>query len=155
MTPSLQAHHGGMNTNSTAAELHLGLSDCWALVRSTPVGRVAVSVSGRPDILPVNHLVDHGTVVFRSGPGTKLLAAIGGEPVAFEVDGWDPGAGEAWSVVVKGHAEVITDMDELIASTGWPLFPWHDGPKPSFVRIVPGEVTGRRFTAADRGIWAP
>jgi hypothetical protein len=49
---------------------------------------------------------------------------------------------------------VIKRMDELLASTGWPLFPWHEGPKPSFVRVVPGEVTGRRFRAVDKGAWA-
>jgi len=108
-------------------------------------------VDDRPDSLPINHLVDHGTVVFRTGTGTKLLAAIRAEPVAFEVDGWDPVVGEAWSVVVKGKAEVIKRMAELLASTGWPLFPWYEGPKPSFVRVVPGEVTGRRFPSGGQG----
>jgi len=142
------------DTITNQRQRQLGLSACWDLIRSTPVGRLAVVVQNRPDILPVNHLVDHGTVVFRTGAGTKLLAATRTESVAFEVDGWDHVTGEAWSVVVKGRAELIKRMDELIASAGWPLYPWHEGPKPTFVRIVPGEVTGRRFRAADRSAWA-
>lgn len=39
------------------------------------VVRLGVVVDDRPDSLPINHLVDHGTVVFRTGTGTKLLAA--------------------------------------------------------------------------------
>ena len=75
--------------------------ECWTLLRSTPVGPLAKVVDGRPDIHPVNHLVDHGTVLFRTAEGTKLRAAVGHD-VAFEADGYDAGAARAWSVVVKG-----------------------------------------------------
>jgi len=51
--------------------------ECWTLLRSTPVGPLAKVVDGRPDIHPVNHLVDHGTVLFRTAEGTKLRAAVG------------------------------------------------------------------------------
>src|SRR4028118_1332365 len=53
----------------------LGPSDCWAMLRTVDVGRLAVVVDGAPDIFPVNFVVDHGTVVFRPAPGTKLGAA--------------------------------------------------------------------------------
>ena len=68
------------------------------------MGRLAVSILERPDIFPVNHVVDHGRIVFRTAAGTKLAAAVLGRAVAFEVDGYDSVAGEAWSVVVKGRA---------------------------------------------------
>src|SRR6476619_2758028 len=45
---------------------HLSVSESWSLVRSAPVGRLAVVVDGRPEIFPLNHVVDHGTLVFRT-----------------------------------------------------------------------------------------
>lgn len=125
-------------------------SECWSLLRSTDVGRLAIAIADRPDIFPINHLVDGNSVVFRSGAGTKLAAAVLGRSVAFEVDGYDAAAGEAWSVVVKGEANLIEDLLEFLDAEQLPLFPWHRGPKPNIVRIVPDEVTGRRFFAAGR-----
>ena len=49
---------------------------CWALLRSQEVGRLAVSIADRPEIFPVNYVVDHGTVVFRTAEGTKLAGAV-------------------------------------------------------------------------------
>jgi uncharacterized protein len=131
---------------------HLEPNDCWALLRSQDVGRVAVSIGDRPDIFPLNYVVDHGTVVFRTAEGTKLAGALKGEAVAFEADGYEPDRGEAWSVVVKGHAEEIS-RHELLDSADLPLFPWHTAPKQRFVRIVPDEITGRRFHVVDRDTW--
>lgn len=118
----------------------------WALLRETPVGRVAVVVDGQPEIFPVNHVVDHGSLVFRTGAGTKL-AGIGGASVAFEIDGYDVGTGEAWSVVVKGVAREVTNLYEGLDAARLPLMPWQAGNKPRLVRIEPAETTGRRFPA--------
>lgn len=115
-----------------------------ALLRESPVGRLAVFVGGQPDIFPVNHVVDRGTIVFRTAHGTKLLGTAG-RPVAFEVDGYDAASGEAWSVVVHGTGEVIYLTDEVLDALQLPLFPWQGGAKPEIVRIVPHEITGRRF----------
>ena len=119
--------------------------ECWELLRSAEVGRLAVAIMNQPDIFPVNYVVDHGSVVFRTAEGTKLAAATLGQGVAFEVDGYEPGAGEAWSVVLKGRAVEIAKLHELLDATDLPLFPWQASPKPRFVRIEPETVTGRRF----------
>lgn len=115
-----------------------------ALLRESPVGRLAVVVDGKPDIFPVNHVVDHGTVVFRTARGTKFRGAAG-LPVAFEVDGYDPASGSAWSVVVHGRGEVVIRSEDVLEALQLPIFPWQSGAKPEFVRIVPDEITGRRF----------
>lgn len=60
---------------------------------------MAVATDDAADIFPINFVVDHGTVVFRTAAGTKLLAALGNRAVALEVDGFDAGARTAWSVV--------------------------------------------------------
>ena len=83
---------------------------CLDLLRRREVGRLAVSITDHPDIFPINYVVDRGTVVFRTAEGTKLAAALLGRGVAFEIDGYDPEAGEAWSVVVKGYAIEIEQM---------------------------------------------
>jgi uncharacterized protein len=122
---------------------------CWELMRSNEVGRLAVSIADHPDIFPVNYIVDRGTVVFRTAEGTKLAAAVLGRAVAFEIDGYDPDSGEAWSVVIKGAAVEIERMQDVFDALDLPLFPWHSGPKHRFVRIEPHDVSGRRFHVVD------
>jgi uncharacterized protein len=131
--------------------------ECWDLLRSVQVGRLAVVLHGRPEIFPVNFVVDRGTVVFRTAAGSKLAGTVSGPGVAFEADGTLPGAGDAaddaWSVVVKGSTERVESINELTKALDLPLHPWHASPKFWFVRIVPLEVTGRRFTIADASAW--
>ena len=127
---------------------------CWDLLRRQEVGRLAVSISDHPDLFPINFVVDRGTVVFRTAEGTKLAAAVLGRAVAFEVDGYDADAGEAWSVVIKGRAVEIERMQELFDALDLPLFPWHASPKHRFVRIEPDDVSGRRFGVVDESAWA-
>jgi nitroimidazol reductase NimA-like FMN-containing flavoprotein (pyridoxamine 5'-phosphate oxidase superfamily) len=137
---------------------HLGTTvlpgeDCIELLRSQTVGRLAVSIRDHPDIFPINYTVHRGGIVFRTAEGTKLAAAVLGRGVAFEVDGFEAGAGEAWSVIVKGHAVEITGMGELLDALELPLFPWHAAPKHRFVRIEPVEITGRRFHVVEPSAW--
>jgi len=63
--------------------------ECWQLLRDQEVGRLAVSIANHPDIFPVNYVVDHGSIVFRTAEGTKLAASVLGAAVAFEIDGYD------------------------------------------------------------------
>lgn len=130
--------------SSTPVEI-LDEHDCLELLRSAEVGRLAVAIMNVPDIFPVNFIVDHGSIVFRTAEGTKLAAAVLGKGVAFEVDDYDSDSGRAWSVVVKGEATEIEDMYQVFDALDLPLFPWHSAPKHRFVRIIPGEITGRRF----------
>ena len=122
-------------------------SESWALLREGVVGRLAVMVEDAPDIFPVNYLVDRGTVVFRTAAGTKLDWSAG-HRVAFEVDGYDPASGEAWSVVVKGNAHEVKQLYDVLEAVSLPLVPWHAGAKPRYVRIDADAVTGRRFHVA-------
>jgi hypothetical protein len=131
----------------------LDVHECWELLRSSEVGRLAVSITNHPDIFPINYVVDDGTVVFRTAEGTKLAAAVLGTAVAFEVDGYDRSTGDAWSVVIKGWATEIEKMYDLFDAHDLPLFPWNSAPKHRFVRIVPAETTGRRFVVTDMAAW--
>lgn len=127
----------------------LDAEECDGLLRDTLVGRLAVSISDRPEIFPINYVVtDHG-IVFRSGAGTKLAGAVLTHHVALEIDGYEPENRTAWSVVVKGRARQIERMQDVYDAEDLPLFPWVTSPKPNFVCIEPREITGRRFYVAD------
>lgn len=131
----------------------LSTDACFDLLRGATVGRLAISIRDRPDIFPINYVVDRGGIVFRTAEGTKLAAAVLGRGVAFEIDGLDSDAGEAWSVIVKGNAVEIEGMYELIDALDLPLFPWHASPKHRFVRIEPVAITGRRFHVVEPEAW--
>jgi uncharacterized protein len=122
---------------------------CWDLLTTSQVGRLAVTIGGLPKIFPITYVADGGTVVFRTGAGSKL-AAIRGSDVAFEADGVDPDTQIAWSVVIEGRAEEIRSPQELAFAAELPLFPVDPRGKPHFVRIVPFVVSGRRFRIVAR-----
>ncbi len=137
-----------MSTQPSDLMTELDESACWTLLRTAAVGRLAIVVNHRPEIFPINFVVDHATVVFRTAEGTKLDWGAGRD-VAFEVDGHEPEVGEAWSVVVKGLAREVMQMYEALEALELPLFPWHASSKPHIVRIEPDAITGRRFRVAD------
>ena len=125
----------------------LSAAESWALLTDSVVGRLAVIVDNHPEIFPVNHHVDRGSVVFRTAAGTKL-AGCTGHRVAFEVDGYDLVTWSAWSVVVKGEAQQVNRLYDVLEVIELPLFPWHSAPKPHFIRIELDSITGRRFEVA-------
>jgi uncharacterized protein len=137
-----------MKTGPDSGVTVLGEDECWRLLRTADVGRLAVVLTGEPEIFPVNFVVDGHTLVFRTAEGTKLFAVTASSRVAFESDGYDPASGEAWSVVVKGAAERLEHFSDIYAAEELVLFPWQAGQKQWFVRIGHTTVTGVRFPAA-------
>lgn len=124
---------------------HLTPDECWQLLAAMPVGRIGVLNDSAPEIYPVNHLVDRGTIVFRTDPGTKLRGLLRSPAVCYEADGIDPQAASGWSVLIKGRAEELTDADDLDRVAHLPLRYWSLGDKAHWIRIVPDDVTGRRI----------
>lgn len=117
---------------------------CWDLLDSVTVGRLATAADSWPTIFPLNFVVDGESVVFRSAEGSKLSELTKNDHVAFEADGWDEEKG--WSVIIKGHGEIITDAAELARAERLPLLPWVPTIKSNFVRVTADEITGRRFS---------
>ncbi|MBJ7339214.1 pyridoxamine 5'-phosphate oxidase family protein [Mycolicibacterium sp.] len=116
--------------------------DSWNLLDSVALGRLATSVADRPEIFPVNFAVQQHTILLRTAEGTKLLHAMSNGHVAFEVDGYN--AEQGWSVVVKGRAYVL-GASELAEAERGQVLPWTTTFKDRFIRIVPTEISGRRF----------
>lgn len=129
----------------------LDATDCWDLLRSASVGRLAVIVDGAPEIFPVNFTVEHSALVIRTGDGTKIDAVRGHPRVAFEIDGVD--GQTAFSVVVKGDAKEIKAPDELRDTVSLDVSPLQAGTKNHFVRVLAEEVTGRSFPVTDPATW--
>ena len=129
----------------------LTVAECRGLLDGHHFGRFGFVdyVGVFPSIIPVNYLLDGDKVVIRTDAGSKLAAGLRGAPVAFEVDGVDENHHVGWSVVVRGHAEEVTDEDELAELRKTPLLAWHPGPKPHYVRINATQVIGRRIRIAD------
>jgi hypothetical protein len=97
---------GVMRSPSTATPTLTELSreECFALLATQVVGRVAVATPGEaPIVIPVNFVLDGDAIVFRSSAGTKLHL-LAGNPVSFQVDGVDPNRRRGWSVLAWGKA---------------------------------------------------
>ena len=123
--------------------LEMTLDECWEMLRTAGLGRLAFRIIDEVYITPVNFVVDDRTILFRTAEGTKLLAAEMGTQVAFEVD--DIGDGVARSVVVRGTAERLPE-DQADWADLFDLSPWVVGPpKYDVVEIYPEVVTGRIF----------
>src|SRR3546814_19119591 len=64
-------------------------------------------------VLPVNHAVVGHHIVFRTLRGSLLHEALMAEPVAFQVDAFDPLERTGWSVLVRGVADLADDPAQL------------------------------------------
>ena len=132
-----------MDTFDPDALRSLTENDCWELLLSASLGRLAVAVAHDIEIFPLNFIAADRRLLFRTAEGTKLLALTVNNRVALETDA--VGRGDAWSVVVKGVARVLDTQAEIDAANELPLRPQVPTLKYIWVEIVPTEVTGRRF----------
>jgi nitroimidazol reductase NimA-like FMN-containing flavoprotein (pyridoxamine 5'-phosphate oxidase superfamily) len=121
----------------------LSQTECWDLLSSMSLGRLVTSVDGQPEIFPVNFVVQHRTILFRTAEGTKLVSTAINNNVLFEVDNHN--VAEGLSVIVKGIARSQRTDEEIADAEKAQLLPWIATVKPHYVRIRPMSITGRRF----------
>jgi hypothetical protein len=112
---------------------------------SSALGRLAITDAHSPLVVPVNHAVQDGSVVFRTDLGSKLDATADGAPVAFEVDAVEEATRTGWSVIVRGQVVKVVEPADLERLRALPLYPWAPGAKARYVRIRPTSITGRRI----------
>jgi hypothetical protein len=122
----------------------LSALECWALLDGTTLGRLGVSVGDQPEIFPVDYHADGSTVLFRTAEGTKLHELLENHSVVFEVDSRD--GDSAWSVTLKGTAEVLRALVDIDDADRRPLPEWHPTKPFVYVRIVPSTISGRRLS---------
>lgn len=133
--------------------LELAPAECFRLLGTQAVGRLAVAVEGEeaPLVVPVNYAMDGDVIVFRSGPGTKV-SQLRRRRVSFEVDEIDPFHRSGWSVLVRGYAHEATEWEVAHVAVD----AWAPGERNHWVRLEPDFITGRRiqlpaFKADPRG----
>jgi nitroimidazol reductase NimA-like FMN-containing flavoprotein (pyridoxamine 5'-phosphate oxidase superfamily) len=124
----------------------LSESECWRLLGSHDLGRIAFLVDDWPQVFPVNYSVGEGAVLFRSAPGVKATHGPGSR-ACFEIDGWDDRAGTGWSVMVQGTIRDITEATDEQARGLRQLSPHPAAPgiRNLLLALVASRVSGRRF----------
>ena len=128
----------------------LNRRQCLDLMQGVRVGRLVFTEDALPAVQPVNFRLWHDDVVIRVAGGPKLAVATANQVVAFQADELDADLRTGWSVTVVGHAEPITDVDDLLEVAGTFIQPWVDGRRDHFIRIRTEKMTGRRFR--ERGL---
>jgi nitroimidazol reductase NimA-like FMN-containing flavoprotein (pyridoxamine 5'-phosphate oxidase superfamily) len=117
---------------------------CWEYLAKQPIGRLATAAVGEPEIFPLNYAVSGRNIYVRTVPGTKLVELVVNAKVAFEIDQWSSDV--AYSVVVKGRAEIVDSDAEIAEAEATGLVTYgDDAERDVWVRITPSEVTGRRL----------
>jgi len=145
-----------MNSAATETEIkELGVHDCWRDRRSTALCRIAFPDGGGVENYPVNFVPTNGTLLIRTGEGTKLASLPDRKAVAVEADGMNQYGTIAWSVILKGHAMVVSDDEEIRDAMEAGLSPWQPGRKNVLVRITPEDINGRRFVISAPTHWWP
>lgn len=123
--------------------LVLDEDQAWKLLESTKHGRLVVTVTGEPDIFPVNFATSGRKLYLRTAPGNKLAELTINEKVLFETDGIL--SDEAWSVVLRGTARVLNQSADIAAAEALGLKPWVPTLKDFYVEIDPTSISGRHF----------
>jgi len=121
-------------------------AECWELVRSREVGRVAYNDERGPMVVPITFAVGEDSVLFRVAPYSDVARHLPGARVALEVDDIDYYTRSGWSVVIRGSVEAV-DTDDLPASEARPR-PWPEGQRTLHLRLTSEAVTGRRLLEA-------
>ncbi len=120
----------------------LSYEESWELLEGEQIGRLAYRLVDEVHLVPINYATEGRSLMFRTGSGSKLLAAALESDVAFEIDHVD--ATSAWSVVARGHLRRLEE--DAAARMGPPeSMSWVATPKDDVVELLPEVVTGRRF----------
>lgn len=127
--------------------VELSDTECASLLTRASVGRLGLADdSGRLTILPVNYHWDGSSVMIRTGAGSKLAAAAQQRSVAFEIDsGSGSGSGGAWSVLIRGSADLVGDDQGFQALETVDVSGWIGKDRPVIIRVDPKEMTGRQL----------
>ena len=123
--------------------------ECWQLLATRPVGRLAWTGPTGPVVLPVNHAVVDRTIRLRTTAYGSIAREVDDAMVAFEVDELDDGGRRGWSVLVQARARL-----SYPGGPGWrdgDVDTWPSGPRPVQVVLEPRLVSGRRLAPVDGG----
>lgn len=122
----------------------LSESECRARLVECQTGRVAITAPDGPHVIPVNYALVDECVVFRTGRSTVLGTYAPGATIAFEVEHTDDVTRSGWSVVARGPASLVVDVEQLEHIRRiWEPSPWAGGDRPLHLVLSVRELSGR------------
>jgi len=111
--------------------------ECWELLASASVGRIALSIRALPAIFPVQYHLNGRNLAVCLGhhqlPERALNAVV-----AFAADAIDPASRTGWSVQVQGRSVIPRGL-RIDTDCGWPAA------SAQVVEIQPGIISGHRI----------
>lgn len=120
-------------------------AECLRLLEQSQIGRIVFTEKALPAVRPVTYKMHNRAIVIATGGGSKLVYAAQRSVVAFEIDDISPELDQGWSVTTVGHAEIVTDPDELRELESLSLKPWSENGSRYFIRVSVEMVQGRRL----------
>ncbi|UDY24845.1 pyridoxamine 5'-phosphate oxidase family protein [Nocardioides sp. Kera G14] len=127
------------------AQLHeIDESECWDLLKSHSVSRVAWAGSDGPVVLPLNYVVHDGALWLRTSAHSTLSQEVDDAPVAILVDEFDAETQVGWSVQVRGTAQMHY-KEESVPDEVQKLRTWAAGARPLWISVTPTALNGRRL----------
>jgi len=116
--------------------------ECFRLIESGTVGRIAYNAVQELVVFPVNYCTLGKLIVFRT-TADSAVAQYDLAPVAFELDFVDEGMRDGWSVLVSGMVRPATGLE--IDAVGEQVEPWAGGIRETYMVVEPHRITGRRI----------
>ncbi|MDX3005073.1 pyridoxamine 5'-phosphate oxidase family protein [Kribbella solani] len=116
--------------------------ECAVLIKSGTVGRIAYTGVDEVIVVPVNYCYRDDLIIFRTA-ADSTVAQYDLAPIAFELDHFDEGMQDGWSILVNGMVRPATDLE--IEATKGHITPWAGGTRDTHMVVEPRRVTGRRI----------
>lgn len=112
--------------------------ECWELLATASVGRLALSIRALPVILPVQYYLDGGRLAVCLGHRELPERALDETIIAFAADSIDPVTRSGWSVQIQGRSVIPCGL-QINTDCGWPAA------VAQVVQIEPGTISGYRM----------
>lgn len=125
--------------------VELDEAECLRLLAGSEIGRVVFTDAALPAAQPVTYLLDGEEIVFRTGGGSKLAAAIRGAVVAFQVDEIDAERRIGWTVLGVGEAYEVVVPDRLADLAERMPVPWAPDHTAHTIAVPLQRLSGRRL----------
>lgn len=122
----------------TAHDDVLSERECWELLATASVGRLALSIRALPVILPVQYYLDGHRLAVCLGHHALPEQALNHTIIAFATDSIDPVTRSGWSVQVQGKSVIPRGL-RIDTDCGWP------SAAAQVVEIEPGRISGFRM----------
>lgn len=119
--------------------------ECWRLLSTHRVGRIAFTDRALPAIRPLNYTLVGQRVMLRL-VGEELGRRLHEQVVAFEVDDVDIAGHVGWSVVIVGTVELRSSPGAVLRTASLPPS-WAGEGHQTAACLTVGDISGRRLHA--------